>query len=84
MTKMTLEDLMEILAECAGEDEDIDRTDVLNSSFDQLGYDSLAVLEAAAAVQLRFGVPLPDDVVASMRSPGEFLERVNQLAEQLT
>lgn len=83
MSLITLDDLQQILAECAGEDEDAAFDgDILDVSFTDLGYDSLALLETAARVSQRFGIELPDEAVAGLETPRHFLEAVNQAVPQ--
>ena len=77
MSEFTLDDLRELLdgaerpADLAG--------DIANTRFDELGYDSLAVLEIAGEIQRRFGVVMPDDAVAEMPTPAKAVEFVNTL-----
>jgi minimal PKS acyl carrier protein len=78
MTTITLDDLREILVETAGADDSADLTgDILDRDFADLGYDSLALLETAAAIQRRYGIALTDDQVSELRTPREVLESVN-------
>ena len=44
---------------------------------EDLGYDSLAMLEAAGQTQRRYAVTLVDDAVVEARTPREFLTLVN-------
>jgi act minimal PKS acyl carrier protein len=80
MTGLTLQDLRLILVECAGQDETgpLDEAG-LDTPFTDLGYDSLALQEAAAVASLRLGVPVADDI-ADARTPREFLRLVNECA----
>ncbi|WP_395365316.1 phosphopantetheine-binding protein [Streptomyces sp. YH02] len=81
MSLMTFDDLKKILAECAGEDETTGlAADALDTPFTDLGYDSLALLEAAALAGQRFGAELTDEEVTSIVTPREFLDRVNVVA----
>jgi minimal PKS acyl carrier protein len=78
-SQMTVEDLVEILATSAGADDDmmIDGSS-LEEPFLELGYDSLALLETAAAIKRRFGVEIADDEVGDLDTPRALLERVNR------
>ncbi len=78
MSEMTLAELVAIIRECAGDSDvaDLDG-DVLDVSFEDLGYDSLAMLEAAGQTQRRYAVTLVDDAVVEARTPREFLLLVN-------
>ncbi|MFC8075122.1 phosphopantetheine-binding protein [Streptomyces sp. NPDC057307] len=77
MSTITTDDLKQILAECVGEDEDVDLDGSLDTSFTDLGYDSLALLETAAALTQRFGVELSDDTVSRLETPRHLLDEVN-------
>ncbi|MEV7194318.1 acyl carrier protein [Streptomyces sp. NPDC093510] len=78
MQELIFTDLRTILVECAGEEEDATFTEeVLDVPFTELGYDSLAVLETAAAVGQRYGVELRDEDVADAVTPRAFLQLVN-------
>jgi act minimal PKS acyl carrier protein len=83
MTTITLDDLVRVLTECAGADEDVTLTaQNLDVSFTDLGYDSLALLETAALMKQRFGATLTDEDVSEIETPREFLDRVNHAAAQ--
>ncbi|MGW0534439.1 acyl carrier protein [Streptomyces sp. NPDC003032] len=78
MTEMTLEQLTGVLRECAGEDETVDLGgDVLDTSFDELGYDSLAVLQTTGRIERDYGIQLSDDTVAEASTPRLLLEFIN-------
>jgi act minimal PKS acyl carrier protein len=75
---LTLDDLRRILRECAGETDTVDLdSDILDVEFEQLGYDSLALLETAGQIGDEYGVELDDDIATSARTPRELLEAVN-------
>lgn len=78
MSQLTFGDLAPILIQCAGQDETVSLDgDVLDTSFADLGYDSLALLETAAAIERRFGARLRDEDVADVATPRDFLDLVN-------
>ncbi|GAA2879361.1 actinorhodin polyketide synthase acyl carrier protein [Actinoplanes cyaneus] len=78
MPIMTIDDLQRILVSCAGEDDATATvTDSAGRRFDDLGYDSLALMETAARIEQEFGVKLPDDEVNDARTPQELLDLVN-------
>ncbi|WP_283133422.1 acyl carrier protein [Rhizohabitans arisaemae] len=79
MTTFTLGDVRRIMRQCAGESEvaDLDG-EIHDILFEDLGYDSLAVLEMAARVQQEYGVPMPDEAVDEMKTPGEAVEYINK------
>ena len=78
MSTMTIDDLRKILVSCAGEEEDVDaQADISDVRFEELGYDSLALMETAARIEQDFGVRLPDDVVVELKTPRALLDLVN-------
>ncbi|EWC63333.1 Acyl carrier protein [Actinokineospora spheciospongiae] len=85
MTELTLDGLITIMRECAGEDEAVDLDGgVEDTPFDELGYDSLALMEAASRVGRDYGVDLPEDALGRVRTPGEFLTLVNDRLAAVT
>ena len=78
-TTVTIENLKDILRACAGvDDESSLQGDILDTEFADLGYDSLAVLEASSHIQQQYGVKLDDDTVTSATTPRELLVAVNR------
>ncbi|MEU9591463.1 acyl carrier protein [Streptomyces sp. NPDC048219] len=79
MTELTLDTLRRILVVCAGEsDTNGLGDDTLDESFQDLGYDSLALMEAAAVIEREYGVALSDEEVATVPTPRALLELVNR------
>ena len=79
MSELTLTGLTAILRECAGEDDNSTlRGDILDTTFSDLGYDSIAVLETAGRIQVEYGVVLADDVVVEAGTPRRLLALVNR------
>ncbi len=77
-TQVNLDDLTRILREGAGAEEGVDLDgDILDTEFDDLGYDSLALLETATRISREYGVELDDDTVTSARTPRALLAAVN-------
>ena len=78
MSEISCADLVEIMRECAGESDVLaQQADILDVTFEELGYDSLAMLETAGQIQRRFQVALDDDTVVEAKTPRLFLEMVN-------
>jgi act minimal PKS acyl carrier protein len=77
MQQITMDDLKRIMRDCAGEDGQGLNGDIHDSSFDELGYDSLALLETTSRISKEFTVTLPDDVVTVLKTPGELLDFIN-------
>lgn len=73
---MDIEDLRSILIDCAGGDEAL-RGDIADVSFDDLGYDSLALIDTTAMLKREYGVVIPDDRLTDLRNPGELLGLIN-------
>jgi act minimal PKS acyl carrier protein len=52
--------------------------DFLDTTFEDLGYDSLALLETASEIQREYGVRLTDDLIATATRPRDFLALINE------
>jgi act minimal PKS acyl carrier protein len=79
-TQLTIDDLKKIMRECAGEDDAVSlEGDILDTSFLDLGYDSLALLETAALVKRQYGVTVSDEDLHGIETPRAFLEKVNSV-----
>ncbi|MFD2472124.1 acyl carrier protein [Amycolatopsis silviterrae] len=79
MAEFTLDSLKSLLREVAGEEEGIDLdSEIATATFEQLGYDSLALLETSARIKHDYGVVLADDDVTSVGSPAELVDLVNK------
>jgi act minimal PKS acyl carrier protein len=78
MHPMKLIDLTGLLRECAGAEDAVDLDgDILDTSFADLGYDSLALLEVASRIENRYQVTLDDELITEMDTPGKYLDLVN-------
>jgi act minimal PKS acyl carrier protein len=78
MSEFTVNDVRRILRDVAGADESVDLDgDIADTTFADLGYDSLALLEAAARVQRDLEVRLADDQLLAIRTPRELVELVD-------
>ncbi|MFD3515338.1 acyl carrier protein [Streptomyces sp. NPDC058657] len=77
-TEFTLDDLKRILREGAGAEEGVDLDgDILDTGFEELGYESLALLETGSRIEREFGVTLDDDVLSDAQTPRALLTGVN-------
>jgi act minimal PKS acyl carrier protein len=85
MSEFTIDDLKRIMRQCAGEDESVGLDgDILDRSFDELGYDSLALLETASRTEREFGVKLPEELMGDVATARDYLSFVNgRLAERV-
>jgi act minimal PKS acyl carrier protein len=80
-TVFDLAELRRILRDVGGTAPGVDlEADILDTSFDELGYDSLALMEAAARIQQEFGVRLDDDTVFETSSPRGLLAAVSTVS----
>ncbi|WP_432247447.1 acyl carrier protein [Streptomyces sanyensis] len=75
----TLADLKRILREGAGADESVDFDgDILDTEFEDLGYESLALLETCGRIEREYAITLDDSVVGEVRTPRRMVEVVNE------
>ncbi|CAD5931321.1 acyl carrier protein [Streptomyces cyaneofuscatus] len=74
----TIDDLKRILFEGAGADESAALGgDILDTDFENLGYDSLALLETGGRIEREYGITLDDEVLNDNRTPRALVEAVN-------
>ncbi|MGW1144240.1 acyl carrier protein [Streptomyces sp. NPDC002454] len=77
-SEFTVEDLKRILLEGAGADEGVDLdSDILDTDFESLGYESLALLETAGRIEREFGITLDDEVFTENPTPRELVAAVS-------
>ncbi|MFG2652919.1 acyl carrier protein [Streptomyces sp. NPDC048436] len=77
----TIDDLKRILVSSAGADEGINLDgEILDTSLTDLGYDSLALLETAAAIDREYGITLDDEAVTAVTTARGFVDLVNNAA----
>jgi len=73
-----LQDLRRILRESGGTEEGVDlEGEILDTEFDALGYDSLAMMETTARISREYGVALDDDALTTATTPRRLLELLN-------
>ncbi|MFH8570274.1 acyl carrier protein [Streptomyces sp. NPDC017993] len=78
-SNFTIDDLKRILLEGAGAAEDVDLDgDILDKDFEQLGYESLALLETGSRIEREYGITLDDSVLTDAVTPRVLVEAVNQ------
>lgn len=76
--QLTLDELRRILTECAGaEAEERPGAEVLDTAFDDLGYDSLALIETGARIAQEYGITIPEGELTKLRTPRDMLGVVN-------
>ncbi|MCF3104172.1 acyl carrier protein [Streptomyces roseoverticillatus] len=80
--EFALADLKRILLEGAGADEGVDLdSDILDTDFEELGYESLALLETGGRIEREYGVEFDDDAFAENRTPRALVAHVNGLLQ---
>ncbi|MET9000048.1 phosphopantetheine-binding protein [Amycolatopsis sp. Hca4] len=75
---LTASALRDLIVEAGGDaDGAADLEEFLTTGFDDLGYDSLALLQAEALLRTRYGVVLPEGTTAELACPRDLLAAVN-------
>lgn len=75
---LNLSDLKRILTEVAGVAEGVDLDgDILDTTFSDLGYDSLALLEAGSRIERQYAVSLDDETIGDAQTPRQLIDAVN-------
>ena len=83
MPEFTITKLTALLRECAGEDESVDLdADILDTTFEDLGYDSLALFNTVIRIERDHSVVLSDDVVNEAKTPRDLIDRINGSARK--
>lgn len=78
MQLITLRELETIMRECAGEDEAAQSLEQApDQPFDELGYDSLALLETHSRIKRDYGVELSEEALNEINTPQELVDLVN-------
>ncbi|KNB53420.1 acyl carrier protein [Streptomyces caatingaensis] len=76
MSEITLDRLVTVIRECAGDSDEFDLDgDILDVTFEELGYDSLALLEISARLQEEFGATVSE---TEMETPRITLRLLNE------
>ncbi|MFJ1749682.1 acyl carrier protein [Streptomyces sp. NPDC088116] len=74
----SIDDLKQILLDGAGEPEGPGvEAATVDLDFQDLGYDSLAILETCTRIEREFGVALGEEVLGEARTPRALVEVVN-------
>ncbi|GAB2953410.1 phosphopantetheine-binding protein [Nonomuraea fastidiosa] len=78
MREFTMDDLRTLLRRCAGQDDAADlEGDLTGKTFEELGYDSLVILELSVRLSDEYGVRVDDDETEKLRGPADVIELVN-------
>ncbi|MET7515737.1 acyl carrier protein [Streptomyces sp. NPDC005480] len=79
MDRLELSDLKTLLRECAGEEEGVDLDgDVIDVTFMELGYDSLALLQTTGRIEREYGISLDEDGLDEAETPRALLALVDR------
>ncbi|PRW64207.1 acyl carrier protein [Actinopolyspora mortivallis] len=77
--EFTVEDLKRILRDGAGEAKGVDLDgDILDTDFEVLSYDSLALLETGGRIEREYGISLEETSITEAVTPREFIDIVNE------
>ncbi|MEU5581763.1 acyl carrier protein [Streptomyces huasconensis] len=74
----TFDDLRVILREAAGLADESVGDDALDMPFEELGLESLAVLETGSRIEREYGITLDDSYLTEVKTPRALLEMVNE------
>ena len=78
MEQFTVVDLVRTMRQAAGDGDAADLDGhILDMEFEELGYDSLAMMETASVVERQFSVELPEEEMADVTTPRAFVSFVN-------
>ncbi|MBT2488570.1 acyl carrier protein [Streptomyces sp. ISL-96] len=82
--EFTIEDLKRILLEGAGAEEGVDLDgDILDADFEELGYESLALLETGGLIEREYGISLDDEIFTDNRTPRTLVVAINAYLGEL-
>jgi act minimal PKS acyl carrier protein len=82
MAQLTLDDLLRIVREGSGAPAEPVDGDVGDVRFEDLGYDSLALLETSTRIEREYGIKLDDGTVTTAATPAALLAIVNDALAQ--
>ncbi|MFE6975895.1 acyl carrier protein [Streptomyces sp. NPDC057682] len=75
----TIDDLKRILLEGSGAAENVDLdSDIADHEFEDLGYDSLALLETSSRIERAYGITISDTILADATTPRALVGAVNE------
>lgn len=76
-SSITVDQMRRLIIACAGAPEvRVADADFADTTFEELGYESLALMESAAAIERDFGVSLSDEILFAAKTPRELTEVV--------
>jgi act minimal PKS acyl carrier protein len=78
-TTLSIDDLLDLLRESAGEDEAVDLAgDILDVEFEALGYDSLAMYNTINRIERDYRIAIGDNIVTEAKTPRILLAEINE------
>lgn len=78
MNKITIDDVRRILIACAGDAGNSElHGEISTVEFEDLGYDSLALMETATRMEEEFGVRIPEEQITEIKTPQQLLNLAN-------
>ena len=81
MAAFTLTQLRDTMHETAGENDGVSfGGDIADTPFEELDFDSLAIMEIAARIKQEFGLVIPDTEIGNLKTPQVMVDFVNSLA----
>lgn len=84
MAEFTIDVLVQTLRECAGQDEEVDLSgDIVDRTFEELGYDSLALFNTVSRIERELRITLPETVVGDALTPRHLLKEINERTRQI-
>ncbi|MDP4503525.1 MULTISPECIES: acyl carrier protein [unclassified Nonomuraea] len=80
MREFTLAEFIELMETHAGEPDEgrLDDT-VIDVLFEQLGYDSVALLEVLSQIKHQYGIDLAEEILGDVKTPRQALDKINEL-----
>ncbi|WP_026494338.1 acyl carrier protein [Butyrivibrio sp. WCD3002] len=73
---MNLDEIKEVIADTLGVDEDKVTPDA--NLIDDLGADSLAIVELHMEIEEKLGIKIPDEVISELHTVSDVLEAINK------
>lgn len=78
-SRFTFDDLKHILLKAAGAEDGLDLDeDILDTTFEELGYESLALLETGGCIEREYGIALDDETLTDALTPRGLIDTVNE------
>jgi len=80
VSQFTIGELQTIMRQCAGEAEDaLPLEQAPDQPFDELGYDSLALLETYSRIERDYGIAISEEEVEGINTARQLVDFVNSL-----